>query len=123
MADIDKDAIRDIARHLNLGDLSELPAAPCLSSRLETGVTVTPERLLFVNKVEGYISDLLSPETVRCRILAKQVEIQLDPESFDKLDGADKYRDRIIAFAGINQSLPIKFAAYKKGSAFVHASS
>ena len=123
MADIDKDAIRDIARHLNLGDLSELPAAPCLSSRLETGVTVTPERLMFVNKVEGYISDLLSPETVRCRILAKQVEIQLDPESFDKLDGADKYRDRIIAFAGIDQSLPIKFAAYKKGSAFVHASS
>ena len=121
MAGIDKNAIRAIARQLELDDLSELPAAPCLSSRLQTGVTVTAERLHFVNKVEGYIGDLLSPKTVRCRILAKQVEIQLDPASFDKLDGADNLRDQIIAFAKTQQSLPIKFAAYKQGSAFVHA--
>ena len=119
-ANIDKNTIRAIARHLNLDDLSELPAAPCLSSRLQTGVTVTPERLLFVNKVEGYIRELLSPETVRCRILAKQVEIQLDPDSFKKLDCADEYRDKIIGFASSEQPLPIKFSAYKQGSAFVH---
>ena len=119
-ANIDKDTIRAIARHLNLDDLSELPAAPCLSSRLQTGVKVTPERLLFVNKVEGYVRELLSPETVRCRILAKQVEIQLDSESFQKLDSVDKYRDKIIDFASSEQPLPVKFSAYKRGSAFVH---
>lgn len=121
MANIDKDSIRAIARHLDLGDLSELPAAPCLSSRLQTGVTVTAERLRFVNKVEDYIGDLLSPKTVRCRVLAKQVEIQLDPTSFDKLGEVDNLRNQIIAFANAEQSLPIKFAAYKQGSAFVHA--
>lgn len=120
-ADIDKSTIREIARGLDLNDLSELPAAPCLSSRLQTGVTVTPERLHFVDKVENYISDLLSPDTVRCRILAKQVEIQLDPASYEKLDGTDDIRGQIIAFAATDQALPIKFAAYKQGSAFVHA--
>lgn len=121
-AGIDKNTIREIARHLELDDLSELPAAPCLSSRLQTGVTVTAERLQFVDKVEGYISQLMSPETVRCRILAKQVEIQLDPASFARLDGGDDLRSRITEFAAAEQSLPIKFAAYKQGSAFVHAS-
>ncbi len=122
-AGIDKETIRAIARHLELEDLSELPAAPCLSSRLQTGVTVTAERLQFVDKMEGYISTLLAPKTVRCRILAKQVEIQLDPASFEKLDGAEQYRDQIIAFAKEGQTLPVKFAAYKQGSAFVHAES
>lgn len=119
-ADIDKQTIREIARSLKLDDLSELPAAPCLSSRLQTGVTVTAERLHFVDKMESYISELLTPDTVRCRILAKQVEIQLDPLSFDKLDGADDLRGQITAYAKSDQSLPVKFAAYKQGSAFVH---
>jgi len=120
-ADINKATIREIARSLELNGLSELPAAPCLSSRLQTGVTVTAERLQFVDKMERYIDALLTPDTVRCRILAKQVEIQLDPESFHKLDGADDLRGQIMAYAKTDQSLPIKFAAYKQGSAFVHA--
>jgi uncharacterized protein len=36
-AGIDKRAVRLLARELGLGALSELPAAPCLSSRVETG--------------------------------------------------------------------------------------
>ena len=121
-ADINKETIRQIARDLELDNLSELPAAPCLSSRLQTGVTVTADRLHFVDKMERYISELLTPETVRCRILAKQVEIQLDPKSFEKLDGTDDLRGQITAYASTDQALPIKFAAYKQGSAFVHAS-
>ncbi len=121
-ADINKETIRQIARSLELSDLSELPAAPCLSSRLQTGVTVTAERLQFVDKMERYIGELLTPETVRCRILAKQVEIQLDPASFKKLDGVDDLRGQITAYASTDQPLPVKFAAYTQGSAFVHAS-
>ncbi len=120
IAEIDKNTIRAVARELQLDQLSELPAAPCLSSRLQTGVVVTAERLRFVDKMERYISDLLTPTTVRCRILAKQVEIQLDPVSFEKLDGIEDLRGQITAFAATDQSLPVKFAAYKQGSAFVH---
>jgi len=44
----------------------------------------------------------------------------LDSESFQKLDSVDKYRDKIIDFASSEQPLPVKFSAYKRGSAFVH---
>ena len=39
-AEIDKRAVRSLARELGLGALSELPAAPCLSSRVETGIAI-----------------------------------------------------------------------------------
>ena len=40
---IDKPAVRAIAAGLGLDDLAELPAAPCLSSRVETGIAIDPE--------------------------------------------------------------------------------
>jgi uncharacterized protein len=43
-ANIDKDGIRAIARTLGLS-FAELPASPCLASRLYTGTRVTPSRL------------------------------------------------------------------------------
>ena len=39
-AGIDKATVRAIARELRLDDLAELPAAPCLSSRIETGIVI-----------------------------------------------------------------------------------
>ena len=54
-AGIDKAGVRALARSLGLDDLAELPAAPCLSSRLETGIRVTAERLRLVHAVERLI--------------------------------------------------------------------
>ena len=51
-AELTKDDIRTIMRAYNL-DLSEKPASPCLSSRLMTGVAVTPEKLLHVEELEA----------------------------------------------------------------------
>jgi uncharacterized protein len=42
---IDKAGVRAIAARLGLDGVAELPAAPCLSSRLETGIRVTPAAL------------------------------------------------------------------------------
>ena len=42
-AEIDKAGVRALARHLGLGALAELPAAPCLSSRVETGIACPTE--------------------------------------------------------------------------------
>src|SRR5882757_3769226 len=39
---IDKAAIRAISSDLGLRDLAELPAAPCLASRVETGIAIVP---------------------------------------------------------------------------------
>ena len=120
-AEIDKPAIRAIARGLGLDDIAELPAAPCLSSRLQTGVTVTADRLAFVDAVETFVVGRLAPQTVRCRIRAHAVEIQLDPVSLEQLQGAAGMRDEIVHFARQWQSMPISFAEYRQGSAVLAA--
>mgnify|MGYP002651610194 CR=1 FL=1 len=42
-AGLDKATVRSLARALGLGSVAELPAAPCLSSRVETGIAIEPE--------------------------------------------------------------------------------
>ena len=36
------ESVRALARHLGLGEVAELPASPCLSSRVETGIAIDP---------------------------------------------------------------------------------
>ena len=60
-AGIDKRAVREIARGLGLRDLEDLPAAPCLSSRIETGIGIDPDVLVAVNRVERLLSRELKP--------------------------------------------------------------
>ncbi|MDX2343001.1 MAG: adenine nucleotide alpha hydrolase [Acidimicrobiia bacterium] len=117
-AGISKDGIRAIAREVGLGSIAEIPAAPCLASRLETGITVTPTRLRFVDEVEELARELLSPDTVRCRVFAERIEIQLDPVTLDSLheDAAAKLTDYV---AGREQR-PVAFTPYRMGSAVVH---
>ncbi|WP_282606197.1 adenine nucleotide alpha hydrolase [Pelagibius sp. Alg239-R121] len=119
-AGIDKEGIRRIARQFGLGDIAELPAAPCLSSRLQTGVIVTPERLRFIDEVEETAKDILSPDTVRCRILSDRVEIQLDARSLETLEESQTLRARILDFTLGKQPLPVTFAPYRQGSSVVH---
>src|SRR6185436_2376939 len=72
---IDKATVRAIARHLGLGTIAELPAAPCLSSRIETGIAIDPDMLKLVHAAELLVSKSLAPRTVRCRVRAKGVVI------------------------------------------------
>ena len=41
-AGMNKEAVRALARELALDDLAQLPASPCLSSRVETGLAIDP---------------------------------------------------------------------------------
>ena len=106
---------------LGLEDLAELPAAPCLSSRLETGIRVTAERLELVHAVERLIQEDLEPQTVRCRLLQDGVAIELDSEGLDRILSA--------ASAGVRQTVaqllarhghtdPVRYRSYRMGSAF-----
>jgi uncharacterized protein len=79
-ADIDKAAIRSIARHLSL-PFAALPASPCLASRLYTGTRVTAQRLRAVEESEGAIRRATGIEVVRCRIREDQMYIEVgDPD-------------------------------------------
>jgi uncharacterized protein len=120
-AGIDKEGVRALARGLGLNDLAELPAAPCLSSRLETGIGVTTERLRLVHAVERLIQQQLEPGTVRCRLLQDGVAIQLDAASLSRISSASNAPlrqrvERLLARHG--HTTLVRYQPYRMGSAF-----
>ena len=63
-AGIDKDGVRRLAGALGLGDLADLPSAPCLSSRIETGLAIDPTVLRIVHEVERELTDAIAPKAL-----------------------------------------------------------
>ena len=87
-AGIDKARIRAIAAALGFDDLARLPAAPCLSSRIETGLRVEADDLASIHAAERYLARQLRqlrPETVRCRRRRAGIVIELDAPTLDAL--------------------------------------
>jgi uncharacterized protein len=120
-AGIDKAGVRALARELGLDDVAELPAAPCLSSRLETGISVTAERLRLVHAVERLIGAALAPRTVRCRVLHDGIAVQLDPASLERLaDEANAALEAAVAdlLAEHGHHQTVRYEPYRMGSAF-----
>jgi uncharacterized protein len=75
-AGIDKEMIRALARSLDL-PFAEIPASPCLASRLYTGTRVTEERLRSVEAAEALIRAQTGIAVVRCRIRDDQMLIEV----------------------------------------------
>ncbi|MGY2051927.1 adenine nucleotide alpha hydrolase [Methylobacterium sp. JK268] len=122
-----KEAVRALARRLGLGAIAELPAAPCLSSRVETGIAIEPATLGFVHAVERLVGDALGGapgprRAVRCRVRASGVVVELDPESLSALTADDRVALglRIAGEAPVDLvGAEIRFAPYRTGSAFL----
>lgn len=121
-AGIGKSSVRALARTLGIGELSDLPASPCLSSRVETLIRIDPATLSAIHAVELLVLDRLSPRTVRCRVRKTGVVIELDAASLD----AANPTTRAHLATSITGLLPtalagkgISFAPYRNGSAFV----
>jgi len=121
-ARIDKRTVRALALQLGLGELSELPSAPCLSSRIETGIRIEPRVLSMVHEAEKRVIAALAPRTVRCRVRAGGIVIELDPAALEALDAGQTERlGAELAALGLAAGLDAKvdFAPYRNGSAFV----
>lgn len=121
-AGMDKAAVRAVARELALSDLAELPASPCLSSRVETGIRIDPGVLGAIYRAEKLIRRELAPETARCRIRSEAIVIELDPHSMAAMDAmtAGNLRHEIgelLSAAGVPH--PVAFECYRMGSAFL----
>ena len=121
----DKRMVRDIAKSIGLGELSELAASPCLSSRVETGIRIDPELLPLINESERLIKQSVSPEpkTVRCRLRATGIVIELDGGSLSSLTTQKESALKGIingVFEKRGYCYPVSFEAYKLGSAFIH---
>jgi uncharacterized protein len=123
MADIDKAGVRELARTLGLMDLAELPAAPCLSSRVETGIAIDAGALAFIDAAEQILRRALAPQTVRARWRPQAIVIELDPQALAAL--RHEQRGTLLSMLARLPGAPahgrIEFARYVRGSAFVRA--
>jgi uncharacterized protein len=118
-AAIDKATIRQIARAYHLHDYSDLPAQPCLASRVETGLPIRADDLNFIDELESELKKTLGElSTIRVRIRKAGVYVELgempDQATAPVLEeNARRYCEEAgYAFIAIT--------AYRQGSAFVN---
>ena len=120
-AGISKPAVRDIAAALGLDDVVELPASPCLSSRIETGIRIEADMLTAVDAAERFVRRQLQSRTVRCRVRNDAVVIELDGDSLARLGDCASLGDAVTSIMRpAAPRLPVRFEPYRMGSAFLH---
>jgi uncharacterized protein len=113
-AGMDKAAVRALARAFTLTDVSELPAQPCLSSRIETGIAISAEDLAFVARVERMLTPhVAAGEDLRCRVTHRGIIIEAPaPDEAMRHIAHDLCRSAQRHFLG--------FRPYRRGAAFLH---
>ncbi len=92
-AEMTKDDIRQLSRNLNL-PTSDLPASPCLASRITYGLKITEQRLKQVEEAEDFLRNLGFVE-FRVRHHDTIARIEVKPEDLNKLI-SDQIRKKII---------------------------
>lgn len=130
-AGIGKAGVRALAARFGLRDLQELPAAPCLSSRVSTGIPIAAGLLPLIDRSEERVRLLLAGErvpAVRCRVRRDHLSIELDTCAL--LDASFPYRGAIerevrevfkgSPFAAL--AARIRIERYRRGSAFIRVS-
>lgn len=115
---VDKRTIRAIARDLGLGELAEIPASPCLSSRVETGIRIEAPMLARIHAAENAIRARVKADAVRCRVRASGIVIEIDARSLAAMRPDDLEQIRLDVAAIFGGTLP-SIAPYRVGSAFL----
>ncbi|MCO5065251.1 MAG: adenine nucleotide alpha hydrolase [Rhizobiaceae bacterium] len=121
-AGIDKKGVRALARELGMGELAELPASPCLSSRVETSIAIDAETLQAIHAVEQLVGKAIGPRTVRCRVRAEGVVIEVDPQALEAIAPDTEQSLSATILAHLPPRLarkPVRFERYRNGSAFL----
>jgi len=119
-AGLAKQDVRSLARHLGL-EWADLPAAPCLASRLYTGTRVTAARLRAVEVGEELIRAATGIGIVRCRIDDDRVFIEVQDEDRALIDEGLRARvtDAMRAVAPALEAVGLDVHAYRPGRAFL----
>lgn len=119
---IAKDGIRSMARSLGLGIIAELPSSPCLSSRVETGIGITPSLLHLVHAAENAVRASIGAGAIRCRIRRAGVVIEIDAATLSRLTQEQKQGVTQAVGAVLAAALEfpeVSLAPYRVGSAFL----
>ncbi|MBW4024354.1 MAG: adenine nucleotide alpha hydrolase [Proteobacteria bacterium] len=122
-AKVDKTMVRVLAADLALGDIAELPSAPCLSSRVETGIAIEAPVLAMIEAAEILLRERLSPRTVRCRLRRAGIVVELDADTLTAMtpETETALALELAALAAVRGvgGRPVAFAPYRTGSAFL----
>jgi len=118
-AGIDKSMVRAIAKHLALTDIAQLPAQPCLSSRVETGISIKPDDLVFIHRVETFLTRELGPGDLRCRITADGVRVEVPRHLKEQHADWSQFYTALSSLIEGEGRILAQIADYQRGSAFL----
>ena len=119
-AEFSKEDIRELARTFDL-PFAELPASPCLASRLYTGTRVTASRLKAVHVAETLVKDRTRLDVVRCRLDEDKMLIEVPSDHRSMIDPA-LLKDVSLSIAAIEPAISnveLDELPYEPGRAFV----
>jgi uncharacterized protein len=115
-AGMDKAAVRALARELGLDDVAELPAQPCLSSRVETGIAIDPDDLAFIDLVETRLTEYApGAAALRCRVTHQGIAVELDGDASSILASTAR------ALCAAHGRVFLGVRPYRRGAMFVRA--
>ena len=113
-AGMGKAAVRDAARALGL-PVWDAPAAPCLSSRVQYGVHITPQRLRQVEDAETFLRQLGVDGDLRVRHHGDRARIEVEPRWIPFLaDRLPRVREHLEALGF--EAVEIDPRGYRRGS-------
>jgi uncharacterized protein len=118
-AGLTKADVRAAARELGLPNW-DAPAAPCLSSRVQYGIAITPRRLQQVEAGEAYLRALGVTGNLRVRHRGTTASVEVDPEWVGWVEArreAVTSQLRALGFA----SVQIDPRGYRRGSLILDA--
>jgi len=111
-----KSEVRELSRIFKLPN-SEKPSNPCLSSRVEYGQAITPEKLLRIERSEQYIRSLIEVKELRVRDHGNLARIEVGKDErhllFDE-STLDKISEALREFGYAYVSFDVR--GYRTGS-------
>ncbi len=113
-AGLTKAEIRAASRELGLPTW-DAPAAPCLSSRVQYGLSITPSRLKQVEQGEAYLRRLGISGDLRVRHLGAAARIEVEPTWIPWLEARREAVSAHLAGLGFAQ-VEIDPRGYRRGS-------
>jgi len=114
-----KPAIREMARSLGI-PLWDAPASPCLSSRVQYGLAITPERLRQVERAEEFLRSLGVTGDLRVRHLGIRARIEVAPGAFELVDR--HWAEVVSHLSGLGfEAVERDAIGYRRGSLLVLA--
>jgi uncharacterized protein len=118
-AHIDKAAIRELARAMGLEDIADLPAQPCLASRVETGLRVEPADMALIDRVEtGLRAKLGFGAVIRLRLTQQGAILELG-----KPDLSADLMAEVAALCTSSGKPFLGIRPYRQGAAFLREAS